>query len=340
MGNIKLSKRYGIHTIELYAKDLKYTEVQRVIEFLAAHGKIYTAKSDLCNIDRHLKSTYFVNDGIRLRIHQSHDKSNGIGLIINPSTILSGEYQPIKLWKPTEAAVDTLLEYLDIVLESIELNSVTAKDLSLSEMDITENIWYDKNHDLSPLIRYFHKCFIPRQFKVISGGNKETRQHLFAMKNNTVAVKAYDKIYELKENNRCPKLLRDESILRFEVSLKREAFLKKLNLDRTASLYDMLFAGYENGQEIISDYCNEMFPFSGRIVQYEEAKKRIESNAAKPLLKEQMLFLLRKTSDSAGLSAAVHKLEDHYKDVDNRRIKKIFSEFDRLDIAPITRPNS
>lgn len=84
-----------------------------------------------------------------------------------------------------------------------------------------------------------------------------------------------------------------------------------------------------------------MFPFSGRIVQYEKAKERIETSIAKPLLlKEQMLYLPRKTSDSTGLSAAVHKLEDHYKNADNRRIRKIFSEFDRLGIAPITRPNN
>lgn len=339
MGKIKLSKRYGIHTIELYAKNLKYIEVQKTIDFLVDHGKIYDVKSDPYNIDRRLKSTYFVSDGIRLRIYQSHNKSSGIGFIINPSTILSGKYQPVKLWEPTEAAVDALLKSLDIKLEGLGLSSVQSKDLSLSEMDLTANIWYEKGHDLAPHIRCFYKCFTPRRFKVISG-RKGKRRYLFVMKNNTVAVKAYDKIYDLKDHNRCPKSLRDESMLRFEVSLKREAFLKKLNLDRKASLYDMLLAGYESGRDILSDYYGEMFPFSGCIVQYEKAKEHIETSIAKPLLKEQMLYLLRKTSDSAGLSAAVHKLEDHYENVDNHRIKKIFSEFDRLGIAPITRPNS
>ena len=53
-----------------------------------------------------------------------------------------------------------------------------------------------------------------------------------------------------------------------------------------------------------------------------------------------MLYLLKKTSDSAGLSAAVHKLKDHYKDVDNRWVKKIYAEFDKLGISPITLPNN
>lgn len=82
-----------------------------------------------------------------------------------------------------------------------------------------------------------------------------------------------------------------------------------------------------------------MLPFSGKIAKYEKAKKRIISSDIDDSLKKQMLYLLRKTSDSAGLSAAVRKLKDHYRNVDNRRVKKIFSTFDKLGIAPITCPN-
>ena len=57
MRKVKLSRDYGIHTIELYAKNLKYMEVQKIIEFLVDHGKFYTQKSDPYNIDRHLKSS-------------------------------------------------------------------------------------------------------------------------------------------------------------------------------------------------------------------------------------------------------------------------------------------
>ena len=340
MRKISLSKNYGIHTIELFAKNLKYIEAQKVVDFLAEQGNIYTITSDPYNIDRHLMSTYLIDDGIRLRISQSHNKSSGIGFIINPSSLLSGKYQPVKLWKPTEKNIDALLKNLNEVLKLIGLSSMKAKDLSLSQMDLTKNIWYDKGHDMTPEIRCFHKCYIPRHFKEIGSNNKETRKHLFVMANDTVTVKAYDKIYELKKNARCPESLRNKSILRLEVSMKREAFLKKFDLNRDTSLYKMLLAGYENGKDIIGDYLDKMFPFSGEVVQYKKAKKKIESHMADSLLKEQMLYLLKKTSDSAGLGTAVRKLKNHYRNVGDRRIKKIFSEFDRLDIAPITIPNN
>lgn len=330
---------FGTHTIELYAKNLKYTEVQKIIDSQMEHGKIHIVKRDFYNIDRHFKSTYLVNSGIRMRIHQSHDKSSGIGFIINPSTLLSGKYQPVRLWKPTKEAVNMLLIQLDFILGSIGLERIAADDLSLSQMDLTEDNWYDKHQDLTSIIRNYHKCFIPRHFKVVNSDDKEIRKRLFVMRNDIVTVKVYDKIYELKKYGRCPKSLEDENILRYEVSLKREAFLKKFGLDREAPLYEMLLAGYEHGEELLADYHRKMFPFSGKIVRYEKAHKRIESDIADALLKEQMLYLLRKTSDSAGLSAAVRKIENYYKDVDNRRVKKIFSAFDNLGIAPITHPN-
>lgn len=125
-----------------------------------------------------------------------------------------------------------------------------------------------------------------------------------------------------------------------DISLKREAFLKKFNLNRNDSLYEMLLTGYENIEDTTGDYKAKKFPFSGVFTRYAKAKKQIESNVKDSNLQRQMLYLLRKTSDSAGLSAAVQKLKDHYKDVDDRRDRRILSEFDKLGIAPITIPNN
>ena len=164
MSIAKVSKTYGLHSIELFARNLKYTEVQKPIEFCIDHGKIYTMKNDPYNIDRHLKSQYLINDGIRLRIYQSHNHSNGIGFIINPSTLLSGEYQPVRLWVPTEEAVNKLLKDFDKILKSLGLDNVKAKDLSLSQMDITHNEW----GDMVILLRRSSVCFGKALFLRIS----------------------------------------------------------------------------------------------------------------------------------------------------------------------------
>ena len=83
------SVELGIHTIELYAGKLKYQEVQKVADYLVERGSIQQSWSDPYNIDRQLKSHVFVDRGVNLRIHQSHNKSNGISFALNPSTVLS-----------------------------------------------------------------------------------------------------------------------------------------------------------------------------------------------------------------------------------------------------------
>ena len=338
MSDVKMSKDYGIHTIELYLANLKYTEVQKVIDRLVENGQIYLTQRESYNIDRFGKSCYFIDDGIRLRIHQSYNKSNGIAFIINPSTLITGEYQPVKLWIPTKEAVDRMLEYIAAYLEELGLNPNYVSNLSLSQMDITENRWCGKGYDVTRNIHIFKKSFIPRNFKTVVSKDGDVNAHLFTIKSNRITIKVYDKIYELKQNDRCPKSLEDESILRFEISLKREAFLKKLDLKRTDSLYEMLHTGYENGRDILDDYYDKLFPFSGKSVRYEAAKKLILEKVSDRILREQMLYLLKKTSDSAGLSTATRKLKEHYTDVDHRWIKKILSEFDKLGIAPVTLP--
>ncbi|WP_277239591.1 hypothetical protein [Merdimonas faecis] len=337
---------FGIHTIELYAKDLKYQEVQKVIDRLTDNGSIRKMRSDPYNIDRHLTSTFLVDDGIRLRIHQSHNKSNGIALIVNPSTLLSRKYQPTKLYHPKKKSCEELLERGGAALIKIGIGTFDSDDvvfivppdeLSLSQMDLTVNLWFDDETDLEEIIRLFWKGKVPKNFSRQGCLSDEEHQHYFGISNHTVTFKAYDKIYELEKNGRCPKELTGHKLLRLEVSLKREAFLKKLGVQRKDCLYKMLKAGFQFVQEIISHYLEKLFPCSGAHVRYKTAKKKILDCVEKPVLQDQMLFLLKKTSDGAGMDTAAQKLKDCYKYV---KTEQVLDEFEHLGISPITLTNN
>ena len=82
-----------------------------------------------------------------------------------------------------------------------------------------------------------------------------------------------------------------------------------------------------------------MFPCSGTHLWYEDAVSVIQK-IKKETLRGQMLYLLRKVSDAATWDSAARKLKEHYTDVPDKRIKKIYGKFDALDINPITLPNS
>lgn len=325
----------GIHTISLYAGNLKYHEVQKAIDRQMEKRKIQVRKKDPYNIDRSLKDIYFLNEGITLWIYQSHDKSNGISFVVNPSTLQKGKYQPAKLWKPTKKVYKSMVAGLDKCIDALGLEC-TADDLSLSQMDLTMNLWLDDEADMDEIIRLFQKCKFPRHFKRVHLKDKKADRHYFGIRANDVLVKVYDKIFELQYNDRCPSKFAKKNLLRIEVSLKREAFLEKLLLERGDNLYDMLEAGYGQAKSVMEGYLHKMFPCTGEFVSYKQAKRAIETGVKNQKLQEQMLYLLKKTSHSAGLDTAVRILKDHYKNVNHQRIKKLFAEFEELGINPIT----
>ena len=340
--NIKM----GIHTIELYAGNLKYHQIQKVVDQLVEQKSIQQIFSDPYSIDRHLKSTYLVDQGIRMRLYQSHDKSNGISFAVNLATLLEGSYQPLGLYQPTKANVSELQEQLASIMETIQLcdynpfvytldeSSLSQPDLSLSRMDLTADLYFDKSADIPSLIRLFRKSMIPRHYKRFELDG--IHAHFFGFSTKKISFKVYDKICELTQNDRCPQKYRDRKILRLEVSLKREAFLDRLNLGRKDDLYTMLKVGYDHIRGEINYFLDKLFPARGIHLSYPEAEKRIQECKLDSDIQEQMLFLLEKTSRGAGLDTAAQKWTKTYNIVNTRKFHSLMKQFDKLHVNPIT----
>lgn len=154
--------KMGIHTIELYAGNLKYHQIQKTIDHLVEQRSIQQIYSDPYSIDRHLKSVYLVDRGVRMLLHQSHNKSNGISFAVNPSTLLEGAYQPLKLYRPAKANVAVLQSRIGDFMDEIHLSDhgkpiLVPAELGLSRMDLTADLYFSKSADISSLIRLFRK---------------------------------------------------------------------------------------------------------------------------------------------------------------------------------------
>ena len=331
--------KVGIHTIELYAANLKYSEAQKVIDCLTDKRSIQVRSSDSYNIDRNMKSSYLIDQGINMRIHQSHKKSNGISFAVNPSTLLSSKYHPLKLFKPTKGNVWYLLEQFKEVLDEVQLSHhgklvVNPEELSLSRMDLTVDLYFSEDANLSSLIRIFRKSKCLRHYK--RHEIKGKKDHCFSIKTKQTCFKIYDKIYELEKNHRCPPEIQNQKVLRLETTMKREKFLKYFNLKRDDNLYTMLNAGYKEIRHVLYHYLDKMFPACGTHWTYEKAVRKIKWSDLEEITKEQMLFLVEKTSRGAGLDTAARKWEEAYKGVKRKEFNQIIRAFDKIDVNPIT----
>ncbi len=337
----------GIHTIELYACNLKYSQVQKILDRQSESGTIFIDSRDDYNVDHSAK---FYRDGIRFAVHQSHNKSNGTGFIFSPSSLLEGQDMPLALYKPGKDSCHEIQCRVENAMHKIGLETnnydgelvMKGEDLSLSQMDLTMNLWFDKDVDLTEIIRLFSKGNIPEYFKRYTYSQKkygDINRYCFIMKSKGITFKVYDKIHELKDNNRGSKKLQSKNVLRIEVSIKRKEFIRKFELDKDDSLHKMLKTGYKNLGPVIVNYAGKIFPCHGKHIRYDSAKKAIEHADIKPKIKKQMLFLLEKTSDGDGLDTALEKLKKEYKIKDQRTVKNIYTSFDKLEINPITLRN-
>ena len=338
----------GIHTLELYALRLTYSQCQKCMDTLADLAPLKVLRRDPYNIDRTLLSNALGSSGIRLIPWQSHDCSNGIGIIINPNTLLDCSCSPIQLFDPSCKSCDRLLEQVEEVLHTLKLEDdpfyrnliVQPEELSLSQMDLTMNLCFSKDADLVEIIRLFSKGNLPRSFDRKSCSTPEETSHCFIASSHTVTFKAYDKVYDLKRYGRCPPELEHKKILRIEVSLKRKSFLKKLELDRDDDLYTMLSTGYEAVWPVLENYLERLFPCSGTHRTYQETIRRIDSSNLPDTKKERMTYLVAKTSAGAGLDTALKKMKKEFSLSDYRTIDALYDAFEKLDINPITLCNN
>ena len=339
-----IEKRKGIHTVMLYAGRLKYAQVQKVIDHLEDMGQIRKKRGDLLNLDRQFESSLFAGRGLRFRIDQSHDCSNGIALIVNPSTLLCGEDRPLELYRPSrktcteiwKCAADSLVKIGLFEQKGSGQRAIVAPDdLSLSRMDLTVDYWL-KDTDGEALIRLFSKGRMPTHFQP-SKWNKETGKNLyFALESQHCRIKLYHKTFELKKSGRAggPPCV---TILRLEISLDREAFLKRLKADKDTSAYELLECGDACIEKIVWKYLEKMFPCTGDHLRYDAARGRImRERELEEEMREQILFVLKKTSKGSGLDTALKKLTAQF---GPEAKTGVLAAFDRLGINPITLPN-
>ena len=220
-------------------------------------------------------------------------------------------------------------------MEDLDDSKITVDRLSLSQVDVTMNVWFDDGTDLCPIIRSFEKSKLPRDFEI------RDNQHGYfccGARGGTVTVKAYDKIRELSERGHLPKSFKGKTMLRIEVSMKREKFIKEFGLERDASLFDMLTVIYEQGQTVIAKYLEKLFPVASDHYTYKATISAIEKKAKKNL-RPNMRYLVEKTSKKDGrLDKAIVSLMESKK-LQPNQIKRLLEEFDKIGVNPVALPN-
>ena len=338
----------GIHTVELYLNQMPYAEVQTIVEDLyhlqrqTGETLIVQTKKDHLNVRGAYEVHGYWPEGMLMKVYQESQRPSAIRFILNPSTLTSGEYVPERLYWPEmlywskKKFLKQMVKFIQEEFENTKQHRKWQFDverLSLSRVDITWNLYFPREVDLTEVIRLFKHGYRKKKDRVVTFRDAKKDRHSFRVMYPDVVLTVYDKSFQVRQKHW--ETREEMQILRIELSLKRSAYLRMLKLPVNVDYDEVLQDAVISMSKVLKKYTKRMFPCVGRHLPYPTAVKEIQEKVADEELREKMLFLLNKTSRSDSLSMAMEKTMMEY-GMGKKEMEKLLKKFDKVDVNPIT----
>ena len=331
----------GVHTFEI-SQTLTKKQFQEVRHVARFRGKMIPSQGK--------QESYTMLDkempGITVTLHRLyHHRTYRVNVKIEPCRVL-GSDDPTDLYRYSKESYQKLQKGCDRYLKILRIPG-GMEDMPVSRCDLTCNLIFENQDYVDVYLRILKKSRLIPGYKVDRFCVYEKKaknpiranKHSHCIRCKQASLLCYDKIDQLKMDNRCPHELEAAAILRLEAQLKRPALKRTLGKDDMKDNQTLLKAASRQAMPAIQSYLARIFPCRGLHLRYRDAVSAVEE-VGKEKLRQQMGCLIRKMSDAASWDSAAQKLRTHYKNVSDKREKVIYSKFDALDINPITLPNS
>lgn len=222
-----IEAEYGIHTFSLKLR-CKYSEIQNIIE----QNECICANTDKYGLSRYYRITQYKAAGVEILLSQSLSRPCWLTLIVNPSSLLAGCYEPTALFRASDSSVQEVKHRLRGILDEIGVEK-RLKIFKLSRCDLTCNRYYENRRDIAERLEIFRKALLIPRYRVVSFGEytksdaitKAADKHSWTIENKSksCAFSVYDKAYELRKRH---DIAISEHILRLELRFGRAKLTK------------------------------------------------------------------------------------------------------------------
>ena len=172
-----ITNEYGIHTFSLKLQ-CKYSEIQNIIE---QNECIRTGKGKL-GLSSYYQMPQFKDIGVEIQLGQSVSHPCWLILIVNPSSLLAGTYEPTALFQTDEKSVQQIKHRLRNILDKIGVDR-RLKEFKLSRCDLTRNLYYERKADVQDRLDIFKKSFPIPHYSAVKFG-----KYSIPMKNSKVPI--------------------------------------------------------------------------------------------------------------------------------------------------------
>ena len=254
--------------------------------------------------------------GVEILLTQSLTHRSWIRLIINPSSLCSGRYEPLALFQAEHADLKLVQKRLKEIIKELDL-PMKLKDFKLNRVDFTRNLYCKSSKEVRVRLDIFRKSeklphYKEKKFGNHSGERDEAvDQPLYADEANrhawTTGVKdsefaVYDKGYELKKRHGLTALA---PVLRMELRVSGQRVRKLAGKGRWE---DQLRQLSKDQDKVMDKFLHRLHQDFPQVVHKEEALKRIEESGFQKRTKDKMREFVKKMSSCGSFTAARQKM--------------------------------
>ena len=292
---------YGIHTFSLKRK-FSYSEIQNIIE----QNRCFCCNKSKYGLSFYYQITQYKSLGVEIQLSQSlGSHPSWLTLIVNPSSLLAGHYQPTKLFTRNMDFPKMKL-FLHYILKDIGV-SEPLKTFKLSRCDLTCNLYYESKTEVRERLEIFKKAYLIPRYSVISFSSyeefdeesKEADKHSWTIENRSksCAFSVYDKTYELKKRH---DIKINEHILRLELRFGRSKITKII---KAKGWYDQLIELSKQVEKQQSKFLHRLHmtyfdPFS-----LSDLLDRIDASRYREKTKKKLRSIVKKANGCVSLAA-------------------------------------
>lgn len=336
---------FGIDTFSYYYK-LTSKQKSKIIERLETKQGFRTQTNDYLSDTYAYSSDFFKDEGIRMWIQRINGSPWGLLIVVHPMLVLGGSDRSALYQPQNKRDYKKIIERVDKLLNPIGV-PYSIGEMKLYRIDVTSNLIFEDEAFVYEYLRILKKsCLLPhykndwfRQKEQKAKDCEAANKHSFKQYCKSAAFFSYDKTAQLEMIGAFPASLIGKRVLRLEAQLRRNGMKKWVGKDAMGgSNWGILKKLWKNSEKIIRWYIKRLQPVGEQCVRYEDAMDKLK-NVKNRKTRERMLCLLRKTSDSETITAALEKLREKY-GLNKGQQRIILKKFEELGISPIALANS
>ena len=338
-----LSIENGVHTFSV-GMTLTHKQFTRIFDACYKTGCVQDT-SDIWKGKERLYCYAYQEQGVKVFLHGKSGKLYRLRIQIEPCRVL-GETDPTALAEMGKRQYNEFVKSVDKSLKKLKL-PVSIDDMKISRCDLTINVYFATQEELMEYLRVLKKSFNIRCYQHVffkkddekTKNHKTANSHSHCIACNSASFLIYDKIAQLEMIDRCDETMIGKHVLRLEAELKRPALKTHLKKSAMDTNFQLLSTAAKKSKAVIRWYLNRMQPKCEKYLRYEDAVRKVKEAGFKKKTIERMLYLLRKTSDSESLTAAMEKLIEKF-NLSTNQWQNVLKKFQKLGISPITLTNS